>query len=89
MLGPNFIGDSGELALLVDYEKKNGTNLAKARGYCCGGVATAVFLSCLLEHIAISLGAGYAPFTDLLADVGIPPLDPRDFDIVGRSVRVR
>jgi hypothetical protein len=82
IIGPNCISDSSELALIFDYERIGNKNTARLRGYSCPGVATAIFLSAILEHIAINFGATHSPFTDLVANLGLPNLSPSTFGIV-------
>jgi|GEM_PF-2778187 len=82
IIGPNCISDSAELSLIFDYERKGDKNTSRVRGYDCKQLATAVFLASLLEHIAIHFGATYSPFTDLVANVGVPNLTPATFNIV-------
>jgi hypothetical protein len=86
IFGPNFIGDSSEIALIFDYERQGAISAANVRGYSCDGTATAVFLSCLLEHITINLGGTHSAFTDLVVDLAIPTLTPPGFTIPGGKV---
>ena len=82
IVGPNCIADSGEVALIFDYERFDDKNTAKARGYSCSGVATAIFMSSLLQHIAFSFGATHLPFADLVDSLGVAKLTPSKCDIV-------
>lgn len=82
IIGPNCVTDAGQLALIFDYQRVGDENKARARGYSCCGVATAIFISSLLQHIAINLGASHSPFADLVDSVGVAKLTPPMFDIV-------
>jgi hypothetical protein len=82
IIGPDCISDSRGVSLIFDYERTGNKNTARLRGYSCPQVATAVFLSAILEHIAISFGATHSPFSDLIGNLGVPALSPSKFDIV-------
>ena len=82
VLGPDVIVDAENLCFLLDYERSNSADSAKIRGYDCQGLATAVFLSCLLEHLALRFGRGFSVFSDFLVDLPVPRLDPGVFSIV-------
>lgn len=74
--GPNFIGDSTEVAFILDYERQGENDLTRIRGYNCGTLGTSVFLACLLEHVSIQLKQYPSIFSDLVTDLNIPQLDP-------------
>lgn len=75
-IGPDLIADSHELAFLLDYERHGDENRAKIRGYSCKQAATAVFLSCMLEHVSLRLTGTRSVFSDFLSDLEIPQLEP-------------
>lgn len=80
-LGPDLIVDSHELAFLLDYERHGDENRAKIRGYACKQAATAVFLSCMLEHVSLRLSGTRSVFSDFLSDLEIPQLQPSVVEI--------
>jgi hypothetical protein len=82
IVGPNCITDSTEVALIFDYERSGSLSTAKARGYWCSGVATAIFMSSLLQHIAFRFGATHSPFADLVESVGVGTLTPAKCEIL-------
>jgi hypothetical protein len=82
VLGPDVIASAEALCFLLDYENSEGATSAKIRGYDCQGMATAVFLSCLLEHMALGFGCRYSLFSDFLADLPVPRLEPAIFPIL-------
>jgi hypothetical protein len=76
VLGPDLIADSKEMAFIVDYERCDDKSTARIRGYVCKGAATAVFLSCMLEHVSLRLTGTRSVFSDFLSDLEIPQLEP-------------
>jgi hypothetical protein len=80
-MGPDVIVDALNLAYLLDYERSSGTYSGKIRGYACSGTATAVFLSCLLEHIVEHFKGGHSVFSDILSDLEVPALKPPTFTL--------
>jgi len=82
VLGPDLITESRDLAFIVDYERLENQSSAKVRGYMCRGAATAVFLSCMLEHLARRLTREHSVFSDFLSELEIPRLEPDVVTIV-------
>jgi hypothetical protein len=74
--GPNFLGASNDVSLLVDYERNKTKHAVTLRGYNSGQLATAVFLGCLLEHVSLHFDRHPAVFSDLVTELSVPPLDP-------------
>ena len=74
--GPDVLVDAGDMAFLFDYEPAESTSTAKIRGYACKGAATAIFLSCMLEHMALRLTGTRSVFSDFLSELDIPRLEP-------------
>jgi hypothetical protein len=81
ILGPNCIADSNELAFIFDYQRNGDEMIASVRGYSCVRIATAVFLACLLEHIAMNLDAAHSPFSDFVTDLAMAPINPPSFSL--------
>jgi hypothetical protein len=82
IIGPNCLSDAGDLALVFDYERLGTDSTARVRGYSCSEAATAIFISLLLQHIALNFGATHSPFADLVHNLGVASLMPPKFDIV-------
>jgi hypothetical protein len=76
VVGPDVVVDASEMAFLCDYERAEDVSTAKIRGYVCKGAATAVFLSCMLEHMALRLTGTRSVFSDFLSELNVPRLDP-------------
>lgn len=79
--GPNFLGTSAELSILIDYERQLQANAVKLRAYDSQAFATAVFLGVLIEHVSLYHGKHSATFTDLVADLALPPYEPAIFTL--------
>lgn len=72
-LGPDLHCSAHELAFKLDhgYASDQVTTIpAKLRGYRCRGLATAIFLGELLDHLATGRGSGGTDFTHLADDEG-------------------
>lgn len=79
VLGPDAISEAHDTLYLIDYQLAAKEHTAKIRGYNCEGAATAVFLSCLLEHLALHFTRGHSAFSDVLSESAILPLIPPVF----------
>lgn len=66
--GPDAIVEANDLSFLLDYTVNNNISAAKVRGFDCPGLSTAVFLSCLLEHINFFFDQRHSKFNDLLSN---------------------
>lgn len=63
----DLFASSGEHAFIVGPRDEGGTQI---RGFSCGGLATAVFLAHLIDHMAVRLKAPRSDFSDF-ADVDV------------------
>jgi hypothetical protein len=75
-LGPDLLSDHKDMSLLCDYTRTGDVSAAAIRGYQCNGAATAVFISCMLEHIALRLTDSRSMFSDYLSELNIQQLNP-------------
>ena len=80
--GPDLLADAKDYAYLIDYASSTVPNMSKIRGYNCQGIATAVFLSCLIEHMTVHFGRGHSTFTDVLLQRNMLTLTPPSFALV-------
>ena len=76
ILGPDVVAEATDFSYLLDYELSPEGNTAKIRGYNCKGAATAVFLSCLIEHLSLHFQSGHSVFSDMVSDLSMPAIDP-------------
>lgn len=76
IFGPDLMTDPNDLAYLIDYEQKDSAYLATIRGHACNGGATAVFLSCLLEHYSNRLRNSHSFFSDAVSELNVLQLEP-------------
>lgn len=82
ILGPDVVAEARNFCYLLDYERSGDKNTAKIRGYNCEHTATAVFLSCLLEHLALSFDNGRSAFSDVLSELNLTRIHPPIFPLV-------
>jgi hypothetical protein len=75
-MGPDVIVEARNYTFLFDYEKKEGIDSARVRGYDCAGIATAIFLGALVQHISTRFGRHQSTFSDTLGELKIQQLNP-------------
>lgn len=79
--GPDMIVDARSRAYILDYEGSHVSTKVQVRGYECDGLATAVFISCLVEHMGEHLGNGRSMFADFISDPRIKATEPLEFEL--------
>lgn len=71
--GPDLVATASRLVYRL---YRNDDDSAKVVGFDCGGLASAVFLAHVLDHLAAHRGAIRADFADFVDASSIGPLDP-------------
>ncbi len=79
ILGPDVISDAADVCFIFDYARESEADVSRMRGYSCEGRATAIFVSCLLEHMTVRLGGGHSRFSDFVGELSVPRLAPESF----------
>jgi hypothetical protein len=80
-MGPDALCSSGELLYRMDYLTGGPTDdspTGRIRGFLCNGLATAMFLATLFDHLAVRRGLPTSDFTSFADVPDIVPMVPAE-----------